>query len=582
MRRQLVTALGAIACLAILPAQASAFSSASLFQDPGATTVWDSNNVYDSHDSRFNVNGTASDVTVSMQRTADSAFYASVEFVAPAGQVLQQGKSYPNAQRAPFPKEGRPGLEVTEGTGCNTSHGSFEIIDLATAPDGKVTRLRAVYENHCNEQPPAAYGEIRYGFPEPTAPVASPAGMRWPARDLQRPPTPRPITVRAANSAVRFTGAQITGSGASSFAVTNDGCTKANVPAGGTCTVWAQFAPIQAGQRNATLRLARSDGGTTTTDLSGYAYGGTTEFTGALDRADTTYNHGKDLRYTAADGVFFADSPHPWGDSDVYGVAVNTPGGAVMVARFYPPAGEHLVVGKTYTVGPEHPAYEGGPFMELGAGTDGRCDLQTGSFRIDELRLDTDGQVRATDIAFVDHCQADKPVTVTGHFARRGGDTTPPAAWMQPLGPAEWPPYGTADPPPGPGPSPVAGAAPASSSPATVGPATASPSSATATRRPAPVAAPTLGALRLTPTLFRVATSKTARRGGTTVVYRDSKVATSRFTVERRTVTRRHGRSVIRWTRLPGSLAHHDVAGTNRFAVTGKLGRRALSPGPTG
>jgi len=173
----------------------------------------------------------------------------------------------------------------------------------------------------------------------------------------------------------------------------------------------------------------------------------------------------------------------------------------------------------------------------------------------------------------MDHCQADKPVTITGHFARRGGDTTRPAAWMHTLGPADWPPYGTADPPSGPGASPVAGAAPASSSPATV-----SPSSAPVTRRPAPAAAPTLGTLRLTPTRFRIATSKTARRGGTTVVYRDSEVATTRFTVERRTVTKRHGRRVIHSTKLRGGLTHRDVAGTNTFVLTGKLGGRALTP----
>jgi len=216
---------------------------------------------------------------------------------------------------------------VSNGTGCNTSHGSFEITDLATGPDGKVTRPRAVYEQHCEEQPPAAYGEVRYGFPQPAAPVASPSALRWPARELERPPTPRPITIRAANAPVRFTGAQITGSGASSSAVTNDSCTNVNVPAGGTCTVWAQFAPTQAGQRNATQRLARADGGATTTDLSGYAYGDITEFAATLDRSDTTYLGGKGMHYTAADGVFFADSPHPWGDTDIYGIAIKTPDG---------------------------------------------------------------------------------------------------------------------------------------------------------------------------------------------------------------------------------------------------------------
>lgn len=87
--------MGLLACLARGPFQASAFSSASLFRDPGATNVWDSNDVYDSSDSTFSVDGTTSDVTVSMRHDDDS-YTSGIEFAAPSGQVLQEGKSYPN------------------------------------------------------------------------------------------------------------------------------------------------------------------------------------------------------------------------------------------------------------------------------------------------------------------------------------------------------------------------------------------------------------------------------------------------------------------------------------------------------
>jgi hypothetical protein len=95
----------------------------------------------------------------------------------------------------------------------------------------------------------------------------------------------------------------------------------------------------------------------------------------------------------------------------------------------------------------------------------------------------------------------------------------------------------------------------------------------------APVAPspPVLSRLRLTPPHFRAATRGASvaaeakgRRTGTTISYRESIRAMTRFTVERR----------VRGVLTPvGSFTHADRPGLNRLRFTGRLSGRGLTPG---
>ena len=95
--------------------------------------------------------------------------------------------------------------------------------------------------------------------------------------------------------------------------------------------------------------------------------------------------------------------------------------------------------------------------------------------------------------------------------------------------------------------------------------------------RPLPL--PVLSRLKLAPAAFPA-----ARRGasvaraatGTTISYSVSEACTTTFTVEREAVGVRRGR---RFIPHHGSFTHHDVAGTNHFHFTGRIGGRALNPG---
>jgi uncharacterized delta-60 repeat protein len=86
--------------------------------------------------------------------------------------------------------------------------------------------------------------------------------------------------------------------------------------------------------------------------------------------------------------------------------------------------------------------------------------------------------------------------------------------------------------------------------------------------------APVLTLARLRPHAFAAAArgASIARRGGTTVSYRDSLAARTRFTVNR--ILAGKVRGPVR-----GSFTHHDRRGTNSFHFTGRVGSQRLHPG---
>jgi hypothetical protein len=88
-----------------------------------------------------------------------------------------------------------------------------------------------------------------------------------------------------------------------------------------------------------------------------------------------------------------------------------------------------------------------------------------------------------------------------------------------------------------------------------------------------------LSRLKLTPASFPA-----ARRGasvaraatGTTISYSVSEASTTTFRVDRAAAGANRGHKYIP---LHGTFLHHDVAGTNHFHFTGRVGGRALSTG---
>src|SRR4051794_38104963 len=169
----------------------------------------------------------------------------SFEFAAPPGEQLEP-RNYVGVQRLPFRDPGHPGMEVTGNNhGCNTLGGRFELRDLVRDAAGGVQRLWVVFEQHCEGNQAAAWGEVRIGAPSPPAQErTAPGTVRWPPLDDWRRPTDVFVayggSAPVAAVAVDGAGFQADGSGCAGRA--------------GPCDVALRFAPGAAGTHQAVLR----------------------------------------------------------------------------------------------------------------------------------------------------------------------------------------------------------------------------------------------------------------------------------------------------------------------------------------
>jgi virginiamycin B lyase len=106
--------------------------------------------------------------------------------------------------------------------------------------------------------------------------------------------------------------------------------------------------------------------------------------------------------------------------------------------------------------------------------------------------------------------------------------------------------------------------------------------------------APTVQSLRLSPSKFRAAKAgaSIATKVGTTITYRLSTTASTKFTVEKQSIGRKKGKKCVKPTRrnrkakkcklyktVRGSFTHRGNAGSNKFKFTGRVGGKSLKPG---
>ncbi len=93
-----------------------------------------------------------------------------LRFVPPLGETLAVG-AYDGATGWPFQSPTTPGLGVTgEGRGCNVSAGRFTVLEAEYGPAGEVLRFAVDYEHHCNGNPAALFGSVRYDSGVPVGP----------------------------------------------------------------------------------------------------------------------------------------------------------------------------------------------------------------------------------------------------------------------------------------------------------------------------------------------------------------------------------------------------------------------------
>jgi hypothetical protein len=399
----------ALSVVLAAPAAAHGSSSAVLYSDQGDYIGLGQQRLFHDGNATFHTGGDASDLTIVLAGGLDDEVFT-VNVAAPPGEELQEG-IYADAQRAPFRSAGHPGLDIYgEGRGCNTVDGSFEVKDIEVGPAGEVTRLWLRFEQHCEGDQAALFGEVRLAQPDLGAPAAAlPTEVHWPALDLGGAAEVVPVSMRAAGTAVTVESVSVSGPAEGDFAVELDECSGSEVAPGDFCDVWVSFVPGAEGTRSATLHVAGDPGLELEVPLVGFAHGG---FTRVLLDSDAGDWIGM--------GGFFAYDPSVarigvFGDNRRVVFFVNSFDGDDWSAIFEAPAGHQLAAGVT------------GSRVDV-TGNGHGCNGTTGSFQVSEAAFRPDGRPLHLGVGFVQHCSGAAPkLCGTFEFRAPNGSATPPA-----------------------------------------------------------------------------------------------------------------------------------------------------------
>lgn len=240
----------------------SSFSEKGDFIDNGVSMV------YAAHWATITATTTGIDLSY---RNPTSHRAATFAFVPVAGQSFAVGQ-YNNVQLATAPVAGFAGINITgpgEPSGCSRLTGSFDILDLAAAASGRITRLDLTYVEHCGAGRPANFGEVLINdAPHVGSLVASATQIVFPDQTPTLPyvltnPTSRAQPVSLWQSATAVSHFTFT-PGAASCA--------ASVAAHSSCTYFVRLLPPRPGFYDATVLVA-SGSSTLRVDLSGPAGG---------------------------------------------------------------------------------------------------------------------------------------------------------------------------------------------------------------------------------------------------------------------------------------------------------------------
>jgi hypothetical protein len=395
-----------------LDGQATIFSDPGSYLGNGVETEWTP--------AFAGVSGYADSLDVNMTTPTGNSW--DLEFRAPEGQTLHTGV-YDDAGGTPGTS--LPLLSATVGGASCTGSGRFEIKDIAYDAGGAPTRLWVLYELHCSSGLPAVFGEIRLGEPagDPTL-GSTPSIVRWPAENFGTTETPLPVLFTAAR-ATTVAGVEVAGTDPKDFRISRDSCTGVNLSAGGSCTVWVEFDPLEAGLRSAALQVTDAAGATHATPLQGFTYGGATRLVINSDPGDDLVK-GKSYTFSPAGDTV-------WGMGTPQLVQFSASNGSDgFQGEFAAPNGETLTTGSSWSNVTRYPFGNGGPGMDLTYDSWG-CNTISGQFQVVSATYDSNGQMTSFDARFQLRCDNSTGV-ISGEFEWRAGDDVAPAPWMEPDG----------------------------------------------------------------------------------------------------------------------------------------------------
>lgn len=330
---------------------------------------------------------------------------------------------YPKVQRAEFRTTGYAGLDIYgDGRGCNTDSGAIDVRDMAVS-GSTITRLDLLYEQHCEGNTPALFGEVRIGEPKTTGVIVSSGSITWPANPALGSGTlgtAVPVYVRnAGTTSVSAGSPSLSGSAASNFSLVADGCKGVTLAPGGACDLYVRFKASTRGPRMANLTLPLG-GKNTKVQLAALVRPGSTGLTMTSQSGDYI-GGGQSYSFTPANATFtFLASPQGL-EQDL-----SSSDGQTWTVDMYPASGQVLAPGS-------YPNATRYPFNGTGNGLsvygDGRgCDTVTGSFKVKQAVFSAvDNSLQNFDGTFVQHCEGAAPA-LTGEVKYDAESvTTPPA-----------------------------------------------------------------------------------------------------------------------------------------------------------
>jgi hypothetical protein len=355
-----------------------------------------------------------------------------LEFAPPAGRRLEVGE-YTGAERFPFEAEGSPGLTVSgPGSECNEDFGRFVIKDIRFDRSGKVTRLWALYEEHCERpEAPALFGEVRIGEPLAHRPErVEPAAIEWPRTAVGAKGEGVLVTVVGGESGAAIGAVSLRGKNPHDFAIPSNGCAGAVLSPGARCKVKVVAKPTAPGLRTAALVVADTSGAKTSVRLAVDA-----EPLLKLDSATLVSEPG-DFIGGGTDRLF--DNPHAVSlrGEPAHVELTAEHNGDSFTFDFAAPSGKQLEVG-------DYPGAERYPFQAEGSpglsvsGDGSGCNQDFGRFTVKDIHFDASGRPDRFWALYEQHCERPEAPALFGEV-RVGEPATEAPEAVEPAAVA-WP-----------------------------------------------------------------------------------------------------------------------------------------------
>ncbi len=219
------------------------------------------NHLFDEPDA-VTVRGDLTHVEVALAEHGESF---TLNLAAPAGQSLED-REYAEAGGYPFQAPGEAGVSLSGQ--CSQSGGRFIVKDIHTDAAGDVDRLWALYEQDCEPDGRATFGEVRYGEEPTTAPEAvEPAAIDWPSTAAGASGYTVPVTMIAHEGGADIGSVAIEGPSAEDFRVSNDGCTGEELSTGARCELDVEVTPTSTEPVTAQLVVTDRSGAMTRVPL---------------------------------------------------------------------------------------------------------------------------------------------------------------------------------------------------------------------------------------------------------------------------------------------------------------------------